>query len=331
MLLLIYNVVSSLTYNQGNVCPKETVMVIYTHEDPDLDSVASVWAAREYCGMRGANVNFCPASWDGSGIEPGDLAVDMWAGGKGIKGRKEGIVVHSCFEFLMDNYASKEVRAIFRPLIEFIDILDSRGAVINHLVPDADKSVKAVLTSATLNSIFLALKEEIVGDEEELERDELELRWQMVIDEMSKYFSGMLKYGLRRMRVLKGNIKDVVEFFGSDRQVALVHNSDHFLHGYLFGHGAKIIVYDSKVGLGVVRNSRSDEAAEFRTDNSLVRSIVDETGGESVEWFAHPSGFMYCRGTRKSRVKTRSRVDPRKLAEAVARSWEEYKSNKSAG
>ena len=53
-----------------------------------------------------------------------------------------------------------------------------------------------------------------------------------------------------------------------------------------------------------------------RMDHPTIRAVV-KTAGETAEWFAHSSGFLFCRGSRKAPVKTASKVRPEDLAEAV--------------
>lgn len=86
-------------------------MRIFTHINVDLDATASVWAARYFmANMAGAPVEFRPADWDGAEMIQGDIAVDINAGGRGIKGEKglDG-TVHSCFASIM---ACQKIRSM---------------------------------------------------------------------------------------------------------------------------------------------------------------------------------------------------------------------------
>ncbi len=83
-------------------------MKIFTHFVVDLDAVCSVWAAKQFIsGAKGATVEFRPANWDGKEMAEGDLALDIDAGGRGMKGEKgENGIVHSCVALIVAEYAS---------------------------------------------------------------------------------------------------------------------------------------------------------------------------------------------------------------------------------
>lgn len=116
-------------------------MKIFTHFNVDLDAVCSVWAAREFIpGARSAAVEFRPANWDGNGMSEGDLALDMEADGRGIKGEKESDgIVHSCFASIVSQYASPADQAALANLVRFVDAQDSRGSAVKFLAPDASR------------------------------------------------------------------------------------------------------------------------------------------------------------------------------------------------
>ena len=93
-------------------------MRIFTHVNPDLDALMSVVAARLYYpAARGAEIILKPANWDGAGMDPDDIAVDMEAGGRGMKGEKGDGVVHSCFALIMTKYAPTAECLALAPVI----------------------------------------------------------------------------------------------------------------------------------------------------------------------------------------------------------------------
>jgi len=81
---------------------------------------------------------------------------------------------------------------------------------------------------------------------------------------------------------------------------------------YVLGGRAMAIVYVDGMNIGVIR--RDDVST--RMDHPRIREVV-ETAGEAGEWFAHPAGFLYCRGSRKAPATSRSRVTARELGEAM--------------
>jgi hypothetical protein len=79
---------------------------VHTHINVDLDAVAGVWAAGQFMGAQDTELVFVPANWDGDGIEDGDLALDIRAGGRGIKSTEhEDGTVGPCFAWIIANHA----------------------------------------------------------------------------------------------------------------------------------------------------------------------------------------------------------------------------------
>lgn len=295
-------------------------MRIFTHQNVDLDAILSVCVLRRFVrGMDEADVEFRPSNWDGDGIGPLDVAVDMEAGGRGIKGHKENGTVHSCFALLMERYATTEIYKSLRNLVEYVDLQDSTGNAINVLFPGAENRSKAIISSVSLLSVFYALRETCESDLD-------------VVNAIYTIFSGMVRIAEKRIEEAN-NIN--VEYFGDGREVALLLSDGETQPSRLFGRGVQLLVYSNNTGLGVMRNSKSPKVIGFRVDHTGIQTIV-ETAGEEIgngtgKWFAHESGFLFCRGSRTSPSPDRSKVDPREFAKAVLVAWEEYKSSQSAG
>jgi len=78
-------------------------------------------------------------------------------------------------------------------------------------------------------------------------------------------------------------------------------------NGVLFEErGVRVIVYVDGNNLGVIRHG--DES--LRMDHAEICAVV-EAAGETNEWFAHPAGFLFCRGSRKAPAENPSKVNPR--------------------
>src|SRR3990167_6169937 len=135
-------------------------MRIFTHVNPDLDAALSVCAAWMFVpGAQTAEVEFRPANWDGSGMTGGDIALDLDAGGRGIKGKKDADgTVHSCFAEIVERYAPSGDQKALSPLVAYVDIHDTQGAAIRRLVPGVSPEVYKILAATSLNSIFVAFK-----------------------------------------------------------------------------------------------------------------------------------------------------------------------------
>ena len=106
-------------------------------------------------------------------------------------------------------------------------------------------------------------------------------------------------------------------FCGSrDDTVAVVTNAREFAtNGVLFEeYGVRVIVYVDGHNLGIIREG----SETLRMDHPDLRAVVS-AAGEADEWFAHPAGFLYCRGSRKAPAQSPSRVRSRDLAGAAER------------
>jgi hypothetical protein len=278
-------------------------MKIYTHLSLDLDAVCSVWAVRQFIpGAKDAVVEFRPANWDGNEMADGDLAVDIEAGGRGMKGEKgEGDIVHSCFATIVAQYASPADQSALANLVRFVDAQDAHGSAVKFLAPEASREAQEVFAITSLNAVLRALQATHPRNDA------------LVCERMSEILSGMLQLGRARERAKAESDRAEVLPGG---KVAIVTNAREFAtNGLLFEErGVRVIVYVDGNNLGVIRHG--DES--LRMDHPEIRAIV-EAVGETSEWFAHPAGFLFCRGSRKAPAKNPSKVNPRKLAEVAAK------------
>lgn len=274
-------------------------MRIFTHFSVDLDAVSSVWAWRTFVpGYEEAEILFRPANWDGSEMEEGDVALDLDAKGKGLKGEKgENGEVHSCLASIVVRYASEEDQTALRHLVAFVDAQDAYGSAARHLVGKERPGVET-LEATGLNAVLRALQAVRPRDD----------AW--VVEQFSLILNGFLKAGRARLRAEKE--ADRAELIGNGQVAICRDNREFATNGILFERGVRVIVYQDGYNLGLIR--AGDE--ELRMDDPELRAVV-EAAGELNEWFAHPAGFLFCRGSRKAPAETPSRVDPRKLAEAA--------------
>lgn len=277
-------------------------MKIFTHLNPDLDAICSLWAARRFIpGAEHAEVAFRPANWDGAELGPEDLALDLEAGGKGVKGQKgEDGIVHSCFATIVAKYASDEDQAALAPLVRFVDAQDAHGSAVKHLVPEAEPEVQETLAFTGLNAVFRALQAVNRND-------------YIVLEKMAEILDGMLQAGRARQRA-KAEAETKAEVLTGGKVAILRNAKEYATSGVLFESGVQVIVYVDGNNLGLIRHS--DQS--LRMDHPDLKAVVEEAG-EADEWFAHPAGFLYCRGSRKAPAETESKVSPKALAEAAAR------------
>ena len=275
-------------------------MTIFTHFSVDLDAVASVWFTRKFVpGFSEAGVVFKPANWDGSEMAAADIAVDINAGGKGFKGieNPDG-TVSACFKGLLTKHGSGEVRTALDDLAGYIDAHDSQGNAFKFLAPDLSEGASRILGAASLNVVLRAIQATNPRNDG------------VVVEKMGEIFNGILEMNLAKTRAVAE--ADRAELFGGG-VVALVENSREFgTNGILFDQGVQAVIYVDGNNLGAIRAG----SCQVRMD--CLAGIV-EAAGESADWFGHPAGFLYCRGSRKAPAETPSAVDPRELAEALVK------------
>lgn len=279
-------------------------MKIFTHFVVDLDAVCSVWAAKQFiAGTQDAIVDFRPANWDGSDMAEGDLALDIDAGGRGLKGEKgEGGIVHSCFASIVAKHSSPADWSALANLVLFVDAQDAHGSAVKFLAPEASREAQEVLAMTGLNAVLRALQATHSRNDA------------LVVERMSEILSGMLQAGRARQRaVVEADKAEIID----GGKVAIVVNSREFAtNGVLFEErGVRVIVYVDGYNLGVIRHG--DES--LRMDHAELRAVVEAAEGEASEWFAHPAGFLFCRGSRKAPAENPSKVNPRAIAEVAAK------------
>ncbi len=286
----------------------EFIKRIITHINVDLDAVCSVWAAMKFVPRADkATIEFYPANWDemhkytDEFLKEQLMVLDMDAGGRGLKGAKDADgTVHSCFASTVSRYGSDDEKSALEPLIRFVDAQDAHGSAVKFLAPEATQEAQEILSLTGINSVLRALQSTNPNND---------LR---IVHMMSEILDGMLKVGLSRQRAEKE--ADRAEILPGGN-VAIVTNSREFgTHHVLFEkRGVKMIVYSDGYNLGIVRG---DSGSTLRADDPQIRTIV-EAAGELDEWFAHPAGFLFCRGSRKAPATTPSQVDPHELALAA--------------
>lgn len=266
---------------------------VITHVCPDLDAVSSVWFFMRFIAKKKLEVKFVPASWSGSDMGPHDVALDIDAGGRGLKGIKTSSGdVHSCFKLLVDKYADKETKIVLKPLVKFIDRSDTYGGI--NRVGDFAKNKGRQVTS------FIALSLAIRAFSAVHECD------QVILARMLELFDGIYKINTGHIKQ-RELIESAIIVGGT-----VILSGDHHgsSRGIVFGKGYSALVYQDGNNIGLLTKSG------LRADSPEVLRVI-ASAGESREWFAHPTGFMIARGTRKDPKITESKVDPYKLALAI--------------
>ena len=285
----------------------EKKLKLFTHLFVDIDAVASAWFYLRFVFKKTTHevdLVFKPANWDGRSMSEEDVALDISAGGKGIKGDRFNNKTMSCFMALFNKHKeslNSEEKHSLRSLGKFIDLHDSGGI-------DAWKNINcdghAKENRRTSLLYFSGLLMVLHGYHTNLSDFLICLR-------MFENFDNYLKLSSSNF-----NIKDEldkVEYIG---KVAIIREAKIRINNKLFNDGFKFVVFVDGKSIGILSKDR-----RLPADNIFCRKIIEKAGeviGDGEEsWFAHPDGRLFCRGSRKSPVKTFSKVDPEKLAEAA--------------
>jgi hypothetical protein len=268
-------------------------MRIHTHFNIDLDAAASVWAFTRFVGE--GEVFFHPANWDGREMKEGeDVALDIEAGGQGLKGEREADgTTHSCFASLVKMHCSASDREALHSLVEFVDAQDRGGNAAEVL--GVTGTAKKVLSATGINAVLRAFQALNPRDDK------------TVVEKMGEVFDGLLKTG--RSRLAAEEQAATAEWVGGE--VAIIENATAMsTNGVLMERGAKVVVFVDGNNIGAVR--RSD--VQLRLDHPAVKEVVAGEEG----WFFHPAGFLAARGTRKAPATSKSVVEPQALAGVIS-------------
>lgn len=294
-------------------------MKIFTHVSVDIDAASSVWAARTFIpGADKAEVVFVPANWDGKEMEKGDYAVDIYAGGKGIKGARDANGrTHSCFQTIVERYALREDRLALRRLVAYIDAEDATGNAIKVIAPNTTASEQRDIYAMTIGPAMFNVIKRLNPDDDVA-----------VVNEMSRYFDGILQMGRDEQNAI-AQAREIPVVGG----VAIVYNMPSMVRRMLSQEfGARMVVFQNKNTVGINRA----ENEQVRTDHPTIRAAVESTGervskregGEPGKWFAHAYGFLLCWGSNKAPAMTPSKVNPEDLAKAVRKALAEEDAKK---
>lgn len=259
---------------------------LYTHLDLTVDAAAAVWLWRRLHSHDSWPMRTVPSTWDGADMAEEDVAIDIDAGGRGIRSRRnpDGSV-SSCFRIVLTEHMPADSpwidhEPLLRPLADLLDVQRRDGNLTRLGFPPR-------YGIYGLSGTFLALKHACSS-----------------IEELADHFSRILD-GFVRMAELSdevGRLAQSVELVGS---VAVILDQNHLgLHRAVFRRGARFLVFKDGYNLGILREAR--EKAHL---GRLIQAQIEESG-----WFFHPRGHLAARGTRKAPAPTSSRYHPRELA-----------------
>lgn len=179
---------------------------IISHINQDADSRSSIWAARKFVPrLKDARTILVSGRWNGEGMKPGDLAVDIAAGVKGeieeVDNRK---IMHSALASIVKVNASTRDAVAIEYLVKYIDVLDSRGSPTNHLIPRASADARRIFSNICLDGVMRAF-ERMHSDDEET-----------IFQRMCEILDGLHEMGLAEMPFEDGISREMADYLLSN-------------------------------------------------------------------------------------------------------------------
>ncbi len=282
-----------------------------------LDAVASVWAAQKFIpGADAGEVVFSPSRLPRDHVKPGDLALAIRAGGRGLVRRPgpDG-TEESCFAQIVEQYAPRVDQRALRSLVELVNASSPGGSAVRRIAPAIDRHQEQVLTDTGLIGVFGALDRSRAG----VNQAQANAR---VVHYLSLLFDGMLEVG--RDRLLAEVEADRAELSACRRVAILRASKAQATTRILAGRGVQVIVYQDGRDLGVMRQP----GVALRLDHPVLLRIIadagERVGRRDGQWFLHPDGGLLAHGTRDHPAARPSRVTPEALAGTVARLLAEH-------
>lgn len=297
--------------------------MIFTHVKPDLDALASVWAHMKFVAKSTGNlmqlVTFVPAAWSGSDMKEGDVALDIEADGKGLKGTFSQKKVGSCFSLVLLN-CELSVQKALEPLRQYIEAQDSTGDGLYEVMSDffvkiegppytrrfTRKDVPLAIRVTGMLSFLRALQEAKCDDHTTLRTFIL-------------WFEGIYTTSCE----IRDAAAKAVDCYRSKSGHVALNPHGFGVSAALFDKGAKLVVWTSGMNLGITR-SKDWETIDL---SKLAPPVIKALAPAEEGWFFHKSGFTAMRGGEKSPVMTPSVIDPVALVDALD---EALKAEKSA-
>ncbi len=295
-------------------------MVIYTHKAVDLDAVASVWFVYKHLSERVFGVKkeeicfeFVPANWNGVGFKDGDLALDIYAGGKGMKGRADGNnKIHSCFMLLLNKYGNNQEKVILKDLAEAIDQHDAFG--YRESKDFIKKNIKNFHSFLSINECLHFLKA-VYKDEKDVCQRAFDL------------FDGL--YTTKRDEIFnKDYVLKKIETIGPTALLVESDGKTHCASKIVFNSGIyDAYVYINKKNKGIIVKHTNLVKANHPYILDVIKKANEKIGDGG--WFVHKSGFLCCWGSNKSPATKESNVNPYDLVKAYNKALAELKNGKN--
>lgn len=263
-------------------------MKIYTHRNLDIDAASAVSLFLLIGNHRISSVKFVEADFDGNEMLSEDIAIDIFAGGRGIKGAE------SAFSEILDLYGDRSYIDCFNNLSRFIDAHDLSGRWTNGFNILGEDIIKI----PTILTCFEAMKTSYNDDLTLL------LSWRAVIQGIYKKYKKNIE--AKKETKLATFPYPNIAIIREPAYRETVNN--------LFRKGTvDFVIYSSGNNLGVIRR------------NNLNINLGQFLKEDLSDWFHHSTGFISCWGSEKAKKSTPANISPEELADKVAVIWNKFK------
>ena len=283
---------------------QQKVRRIGTHTNIDLDATASCWLWVRY-KEKDATIIFKPADWK-SDTDDDIILLDMPGGIKNNIDRG----YHSCFGALVHQFIEEEILnqdevGNLKNLLQLIETIERGKEPTNELSNNIDRNL------TNLNVIRENLLPNILRCLQSFHNDD-----NIVMMRMFEIFDGGMKIKRTRSLIKKqfrdpnSKMNSMIHEFGP----VVLYRGAARINGRLFAKGAKIIVYSNGNNLGAIRE------AEYSTikldDPKLIEWVKSKEFPDNfLKWRFDPR--MATHGTHKSRVESKSLIDPFEFAQFI--------------
>lgn len=301
-----------------------SIGTIVTHTHPDMDAIAACWLLQRYGGYANANIGFVAkqATATNDEVMVAQAVVDVG----GVWDDK-----HLRFDHNHLGAGSQHTCAT----LQVYEYLANKGAEVAHLRPlinlifcaDTGKKEHGAVTTymSGIHAVLNGWKRR--NDVELMERQERDTAILRKGYELLDCVDEALTTRYEAHEVMESR----TTWISDDKVVRVLSEATPTMTHLAHEAGARMVVFAStqsdgariSYAMGIMR---SDDHRHLNM-GYLLNDALNRFGGELEEaavrelrrWYAHPSGFMVGRGTKRNPNHTPSAVDPVALAKVVHR------------
>jgi hypothetical protein len=315
---------------------RDKKVIIISHEDPDIDSIFSTLAIIYFfLGIKDLIKFFQnsdwrdvivlkPANWDGKGMGPNNIAVDIHAGGRGIKGEIIEGKTYSAFNSVMSKYAPKEMNEALADFICYVDTFDSTGDVLKTLAGDYMGNLSFaqdymdILRTGSLESQIQGVKSYLRRYGHEGQKD--------LIAHYALPFLAQIKIAKQKIRAKEMYSSRVVSLLPDKKSPVCIKMTDapFEICDLAFARGAEVMVfYGQKIKGNEMMGVKRRPGSDFPVSHPRIMEVIKKKGE-----FWYCCDHLIATGTPKGPPKFQTKVLVSSLCVAVQSVYRELYTKK---